>query len=70
MDFERYGTTPKGTALYYCEYNNNYHISMEWDIANNQRFYVIHHESETICYQLPETFKTAKDTEKAIKHRD
>jgi hypothetical protein len=71
LNFEKNGITPKGNALYYCEYNNNYHISMEYNITTKeQKFYVIHHESDTICYELPETFNSAREAEKVIKYRD
>jgi len=70
LTFEKSIITEYGTAVYICWYNNNYQINMEWSATNERKFYVIHHESNTNWYELPETFNSAREAEKAIKYRD
>ena len=71
MIFSLFDTTPKGIALYYCEYNNDYHISLEYNIATGEKkFFILHHDSGDNVYELPETFKTPEDAVKAINLRD
>ena len=64
-EFEFVTRTISGICVFIMEYKQH-QIVME--IAKNKlKFYIIKHESDTSCHELPESFDTLQDAKDFIK---
>ena len=66
MKFKKFDETKNGSRLFYCAYNDSFHVYMVWTILNEKKFHIIQIQKNEEMHELYKVFSNAKDVKKEI----